>query len=163
MNANIDLKVVLEKHKKWILSEKGGKRAYLWGADLKGANLWGANLEGAYLWGADLEGAHLKGANLKGANLEGAHLWGANLKGANLEGANLNVKEPSYADHYFISEILLRESKTIKEESWAGLVRIHLDWCWEDFMKNCSKSMINWAKKILVAKWPEFKQKFEAN
>ena len=48
------------------------QRAYLEGADLRGANLEGADLRGAYLRGANLEGAYLRGANLEGANLEGA-------------------------------------------------------------------------------------------
>ena len=121
MESKIDLKVVLEKHKKWINSEKDGECA----------NLWGANL------------------------------WGANLRGADLRGADLDVKVPPLTDHYFISEILYRESKTIKEKSWAGLVRISINWCWEDFFKECSKPMINWAKKILCSKWPEFEEKFK--
>lgn len=70
-----ELRIVLEKHRKWLNDEDGGERA-----NLEDANLERANLERAYL-----EGAYLKGANLKGANLENANLRCANLEGANLD------------------------------------------------------------------------------
>ncbi|MHA1342347.1 MAG: pentapeptide repeat-containing protein [Promethearchaeota archaeon] len=53
-----ELKEVLALHKKW-LTDDGGKRADLTGADLRCANLIGANLRNA-----DLEGANLTGAIL---------------------------------------------------------------------------------------------------
>jgi hypothetical protein len=65
----IDLKKVLESHKKWLYDEDGGERA-----DLREADLREANLRRADLWGADLGGANLRGANLWGANLRGADL-----------------------------------------------------------------------------------------
>ena len=71
----MDLKQILELHKKWLNSEDGGKRADLSGADLSGANLRGANLSRANLWDANLSGANLRGANLSGADLSGADLW----------------------------------------------------------------------------------------
>ena len=52
------LNEVLEKHKKWLNDEPGGKRADLQGTDLRGADLWGA----------DLREADLRGANLREAN-----------------------------------------------------------------------------------------------
>ena len=63
MDAN-ELKSVLEKHKKWLNNEDGGKRADLSWADLRGANLIGADLRGANLNGADLREADLRGANI---------------------------------------------------------------------------------------------------
>ena len=45
MNAK-ELKVVVEKHGKWLRVEDGGARANLSGADLSYANLNGANLRG---------------------------------------------------------------------------------------------------------------------
>ena len=63
MNAD-ELRVVLEKHKKWLNGEDGGKRANLIGADLIGANLSGANLIRADLSVADLRGADLRGADI---------------------------------------------------------------------------------------------------
>lgn len=48
------LQNVLKLHQKWINNEPDGKRANLWGADLREANLWGANL-----WEADLREANL--------------------------------------------------------------------------------------------------------
>ena len=71
----MDLKQILELHKKWLNNEDGGKRADLRGANLSGAYLRGANLRGADLRGADLSGAYLSGANLRGADLRGADLW----------------------------------------------------------------------------------------
>ena len=68
-------------------AEKG--KAYLHGADLRGANLDGANLDGAYLDGANLDGANLDGAYLDGADLRSANLDGADLRGANLDSADL--------------------------------------------------------------------------
>ena len=100
-----EIRIVLEKHEKWLKNELGGIRADLSGADiygldLRGANLYGANLiradlRVAYLIKADLREANLSGANLSGAdlyeaNLSGADLYGANLYGANLSGANLS-------------------------------------------------------------------------
>lgn len=75
------LKKILDDHKLW-LTKKGGVRANLRGADLRGANLRGANLIGA-----DLRGANLFKADLRGADLSGADLSGANLRGADLSGA----------------------------------------------------------------------------
>ena len=122
----INIKLVLEKHKKWFNNEKSGECANLWGA-----NLWGANLEDA------------------------------NLRDANLRGANLEVKIPPVNSHHFIAEILFRESKNFKERSWAGCIQISTGWCWNDFKKDCPKSMIAWVKKILCSKWSEFEEKFK--
>ncbi len=98
------LNEIIASHGRW-LQDKGGKRANLERANLRGANLYradleranlsradlrGACLERAYLEGADLEGAYLKRANLRGACLERANLRGANLCMADLEGANLS-------------------------------------------------------------------------
>ena len=97
----IYIKLVLEKHKKWINNEEGGEHANLEDANLRCANLQGANHSQANLWGA----------NLQDANLEDANLWGANLWQANLRQANLEVKIPPTISHCFIAEILFRESK----------------------------------------------------
>ncbi len=73
----MDIKLILEKHAKWIRGEDGGECA-----DLCNANLYGANLRDANLYGANLRGANLCGANLYGANLCDADLCYANLRGA---------------------------------------------------------------------------------
>ena len=93
-----NLKEILEKHQKWIVGAKDGKRADLSGADLRGANLYGANLSRADLRGADLYGADLYGADLRGADLRGADLYGANLSRANLYEADLYGANLSRAD-----------------------------------------------------------------
>ena len=108
-----EIRIVLEKHEKWLNNELGGIRADLngadiYGLDLRGANLYGANLiradlRVAYLIKTDLREANLSGANLSGAdiyeaNLSGADLREANLSGANLSGANLSGANLSGAD-----------------------------------------------------------------
>ena len=45
-NTHRELEIILENHKKWLTNE-GGKRANLSGAELSYANLSGANLRGA--------------------------------------------------------------------------------------------------------------------
>jgi len=167
----LELNDILTKHRKWSNGEDGGERADLSRADLSRANLTGANLYRANLYRANLTGADLTDADLTGANLYGANLYRADLNGANLNGANLtdanlyranlDVKNPPINDHSFVSEILFREATNFKERSLAGLVRISTDWCWDNFLDNCPKPMITWAKKILVGKWPEFKEKFK--
>ena len=55
-----DLRKILDEHKIWIESfRENGLRAYLCGADLRGANLRDANLRGANLRDANLCGADL--------------------------------------------------------------------------------------------------------
>lgn len=85
----MDLKLILEKHAKWIRGEDVGERADLRGADLRGADLCDADLRDANLRGADLRDADLYYANLRGADLRGADLSGADLRGANLHSADL--------------------------------------------------------------------------
>ena len=114
----MDLKQILELHKKWLHNGNDGKRADLRGADLRGAYLCGADLRGAdlcdadlrdadlsgaylsgaYLSCADLSGADLSGADLSGADLREAYLRSANLSGADLRGANLSCANLSCAD-----------------------------------------------------------------
>ena len=65
-----ELDKVLELHKKWLDGDKAGKRAVLFGANLRGANLRGADLNGADLRGADLLDANLRGVDLNGANID---------------------------------------------------------------------------------------------
>ena len=78
----MDIKLILEKHAKWIRGEDGGERANLCNADLRNADLCNADLRNADLCGANLCGANLRNANLCGADLCGANLCGANLRGA---------------------------------------------------------------------------------
>jgi hypothetical protein len=85
----MDLKEILDSHKKW-LDGKGGVKADLRGANLSWACLGGARLREANLSGANLRGAYLNWANLRGADLSGADLSGADLSGAYLCGANLS-------------------------------------------------------------------------
>ena len=84
-----EIRIVLEKHEKWLNNELGGIRADLSGADIYGLDLRGANLYGANLIRADLRVAYLIKADLREANLSGADLSGADLYEANLSGADL--------------------------------------------------------------------------
>ena len=72
-----ELQEILEKHKKWLGRQNGGKRADLSGTDLRGANLRGADLLGAVLSDAVLSDAVLSGAVLSDAVLSDAVLSGA--------------------------------------------------------------------------------------
>ena len=107
MCGGLTLRVVLENHRKWRLSD-GGERA-----DLRDADLRDADLRDAYLRDADLSDANLRGANLRGAdlrdadlrdaNLRGAYLRDANLRGANLRGADLrdaDLRDADLSDAY---------------------------------------------------------------
>ena len=85
----MDLKQILELHKKWLNNGGDGKRANLRSADLSGANLRSANLRSANLRSADLSGADLSCADLRGADLSGAYLSGADLRCADLRSADL--------------------------------------------------------------------------
>ena len=78
----MDIKLILEKHAKWARGEDGGERAYLYGADLRGADLCSADLRSADLCSADLHGADLYGADLSGADLRDANLRSADLRDA---------------------------------------------------------------------------------
>ncbi len=96
----MNLKLILENHKKWLENDPNGIRA---------------NLSEADLFGADLSGANLSGANLFGANLSGANLFGADLSGANLSGANLphveNIISFTAGKHF---AFFVKDSKYLK-------------------------------------------------
>ena len=57
MDQKLDLKTILDLHRKWIFGGTGGKRANLADANLADANLAGAKLADANLAGAKLAGA----------------------------------------------------------------------------------------------------------
>ena len=99
MCGGLSLKIVLERHRKWVRNEDGGEKANLSGANLSGAYLRDANLSGANLSGANLRDAYLSGANLSGAYLSGANLRGAYLSGANLRSVPKieNIHQKVYA------------------------------------------------------------------
>jgi uncharacterized protein YjbI with pentapeptide repeats len=86
----VQLKEVLHQHSLWLKNPAEGKRAYLYGEDLRGTDLSGAYLNGAVLSRADLSRADLSRADLSRADLRGAYLYGADLRGANLGGADLS-------------------------------------------------------------------------
>ena len=68
----MDIKLILEKHAKWIRGEDGGEHANLCGADLRCADLSSANLRDA-----NLRGANLRDANLRGAKNTDKIAWNA--------------------------------------------------------------------------------------
>lgn len=99
----VELKKILEDHKKWLYDQPGKKRAILQDADMKNAYLRWEDLRRADLCRADLRGADLREADLfmtdlRGANLEDADLRDADLRGADLRGANLRRADISDAD-----------------------------------------------------------------
>ena len=142
------------------------RSAYLEGADLEGTDLRDADLRGANpsntnLFSADLKGANLRGANLEGANLFHADLFRADLRGANLEGtylkgtdlfrADLRGANLNWQSHQLLSQILFDNAGTdVQKRQFAGLIRISMDWCWDDFAKlNLSKKIKKWAIDVL--------------
>ena len=113
MNAD-ELRLVLEKHKKWLLNENEGEQANLSEANLRWANLSGANLNGADLSRANLSRANLCEADFRKADLFGADLSGADLSGANLRKADLRGADLRWADIDFSCWPLWCGSKVVK-------------------------------------------------
>ncbi len=74
-----ELKVILNKHSKFLKNEEGGEKA-----DLSSANLSSADLSFANLRSADLSFANLSFADLRSANLSFANLSSADLSSADL-------------------------------------------------------------------------------
>ena len=93
-----ELKIILDKHIKWLNSENDGERANLSDADLRFANLSDADLSSADLRFANLSKADLSSADLRFANLSDADLSSANLRKANLSDADLSDADLSDAD-----------------------------------------------------------------
>ena len=91
------LNEILENHKLW-LNNKGGERADLYNADLRGVDLRYADLYNTDLRGVDLRYADLRYANLYSANLSGADLRYANLYSASLYNADLYNADLRYAN-----------------------------------------------------------------
>ena len=92
---------IVASHTLW-LTGKGGNRANLCQADLRGIIARGTDLTLADLSGADLTGTDLTGTDLTGANLTGANLTGAILTGAELL---------AYGDMVYL--------KTMQLDKWA--------------------------------------------
>lgn len=98
--------------------------------NLTEADLSDADLSDADLSDADLTRADLSDADLTGADLIGANLIGADLRGANLAGA-LNIS----MSHDICAEIIRQGADgDIRIESFAGLILLHREWCWKDFI-----------------------------
>ncbi|MFB6273228.1 MAG: pentapeptide repeat-containing protein [Salinibacter sp.] len=126
-------------------------KAYLEGADLKGANLsetsvHQANLSDANLRNADLSEAYLGTADFSGANLEKADLSGAHLgafaggrvseqrqtvlAGANLRGADLRALRNATADAFAEVDTLFKarldpDLEAEIEAEYPGLLEPH--------------------------------------
>ena len=127
--AEAELKVILDKHGKYLRSEDNGERANLSYADLRYANLSGAdlsnaNLSGANLRGADLSGANLSNANLRHADLSGADLSNANLSGADLSNANLSGANLRGADLSFANLVIFQFQRHQAFFTLDGTLRI---------------------------------------
>ena len=115
-----ELRVIIERHERWLNGQEGGERANLCGADLRGANLTrtflyradlrNADLRGAHLMGAYLAEAYLQNADLSGADLYGAHLCRANLADANL--TNAELQHTNMSGSYLIDACLSNANLT---------------------------------------------------
>jgi hypothetical protein len=93
-----ELKLILDKHRKWLLDEPEGEQANLRYANLRSANLRSADLSYANLSSADLSYANLSSANLRSADLRYANLSSADLSYANLSSADLRSANLRYAN-----------------------------------------------------------------
>ena len=92
------LKIILDKHSKWLRDEDGGERADLTFANLRYADLSYADLSHSDLSSADLSYANLNSANLNSANLSHANLNAANLSSADLSSADLRSADLNSAN-----------------------------------------------------------------
>ena len=99
MNS-VELKTILDLHKKWLNNEPDGEKADLRWADLRLADLSRTNLHGADLTGANLRAANLRWADLSEARLCDAELCGANLYMTNLIKADLNGADLRFTNIY---------------------------------------------------------------
>ena len=165
-----ELKVVLEKHKKWLNNEQGGECANLSGANLSDADLSDADLTGADLSGANLSCADLNDANLTGADLSGADIMRANLSDANLTSADLS--DADLSDAYLrsanltganltganLSDANLRSANLSGANlSGADLRRADLNWA------NLSGANLRSAKNLEIVYYNELTAMFAAN
>ena len=100
---------ILRQHKIWLDSDgREGKRANLYGedlrhADLRGADLRSVNMRGAILDNLDLSDACFEDADLAEASLKYIHapkglFQRANLAGSDFEGATLEASDLSYTE-----------------------------------------------------------------
>ena len=113
----------------------------------------GADLGYADLGSADLRSAVLRYAVLRSADLGYADLRSADLGYANLRSANLRSANLSWSSHDLLAEILRREAgNDIKRRSFAGLIKISYDWCWDTWLKLDVTDELRWAAAVL-AKW----------
>lgn len=94
----MDLKMILDKHHKWLKNEPEGARANLRYVNLSRADLSCVNLSRADLFGADLSYANLNDADLSYANLNNADLSYANLNRADLSCADLSCADLNRAN-----------------------------------------------------------------
>ena len=112
-----ELNIILDKHKKCLNKEEGGKIAdlfnkdcsdldfsnndlrYIWlvNCNLSNCNLSNCNLEYAYLTETNLTETNLTETNLTNCNLKNVNLRDANLTKTNLTGSNLENADLIYA------------------------------------------------------------------
>ncbi len=105
--SSAELTRILADHERFVTG-RGGSRASLKGADLRGAILANRRLDEVDFTGADLGGANLHGSNLTRASLFCADLTGCNLRnaklvqtdirGASFRGADLSFAVLDFAD-----------------------------------------------------------------
>ena len=97
-----ELKIILDKHLKWLRNEKGGERANLRECDLSWSNLRDANLCSADLRGSNLHSSNLCECDLRDADLRNTNLSYTNLHYANLCNADLRGAKKAEKMHWNI-------------------------------------------------------------
>ena len=110
---------ILDKHKKWLADEEGGKRANFRNANLSNADLSCANLSNADLSCADLSCANLRNANLSNAYLSNANLSNVDLSNTTLSYATLSYATLSYAN---LSDAILSNATLGELRSLRGTI-----------------------------------------
>lgn len=100
-------------HQIWLASDgRDGKRAELYGADLRGCRLAGADLRQATLRRCNLRGTSLENANLERADLSGAEMTNVTFNNANMKDARLFNADLEGAD--------LSRAKALKSAQLCG-------------------------------------------
>ena len=123
------------------------------GNDLRDSDLHDSDLRYSDLSGSDLRDSDLRGSDLRDSDLRYSDLRYSDLRGSDLRGSDLRGSDLSWNSHDLLAEILSREAgEDIKLSSFAGLVLLNRNWCWEKWLSVEITPELHWAASVL-AKW----------
>lgn len=97
-----DLKDIIEKHEEWVKSDyESGRRAVLYGMDLRGVDFSCRDMREADLSFCNLSNALFYNSNLRGADLRKSDLSDAIMCGADIAGADIfEAKMPFFKETF---------------------------------------------------------------